>query len=145
MLASGRYCESFGHTCVSAAEEVADNCDVKYAARCDEAITGTSDMLCTCRGSADAVIARAPSGGEAWRTSGERVGGGWCSALKPASDWSLLQSCGHSVQVSVLSYNLYWRPPPAHAQWCEPRAMFRDCRCDWSVKIRTSRKPSNVA
>eukprot|EP00933_Yihiella_yeosuensis_P038067 TRINITY_DN3202_c0_g1_i1.p1 TRINITY_DN3202_c0_g1~~TRINITY_DN3202_c0_g1_i1.p1 ORF type:complete len:792 (+),score=130.33 TRINITY_DN3202_c0_g1_i1:68-2443(+) len=42
------YCESFGHVCVAAAEEVNENCEVKEDKRCDEAITGTSDMLCTC-------------------------------------------------------------------------------------------------
>jgi len=44
-----RYCESFGHVCVAAAEEVNENCEVKYSARCDQKIVGTSDMLCTCR------------------------------------------------------------------------------------------------
>ncbi|CAE7648347.1 lacZ [Symbiodinium necroappetens] len=44
-----KYCESFGHVCYQAAEEVNENCAVKFTSRCDEAITGTSDMLCTCR------------------------------------------------------------------------------------------------
>mmetsp|Transcript_26364 Transcript_26364/g.49529 ORF Transcript_26364/g.49529 Transcript_26364/m.49529 type:complete len:698 (-) Transcript_26364:151-2244(-) len=43
-----RYCESFGHVCFQAAEEMSENCEVKYEARCDEPITGTSDMLCSC-------------------------------------------------------------------------------------------------
>eukprot|EP00931_Biecheleriopsis_adriatica_P051995 TRINITY_DN3019_c0_g1_i4.p1 TRINITY_DN3019_c0_g1~~TRINITY_DN3019_c0_g1_i4.p1 ORF type:complete len:1534 (-),score=241.49 TRINITY_DN3019_c0_g1_i4:118-4719(-) len=43
-----KYCESFGLTCTSAAEEENDNCEVKYTARCDEEISGTSDMLCQC-------------------------------------------------------------------------------------------------
>jgi len=43
-----RYCESFGHVCISAAEEVADNCEVKYKADCDRPMQGTSDMLCRC-------------------------------------------------------------------------------------------------
>merc|ERR1712137_595341 len=42
------YCQSFGHICTSAAEEQDENCDVKYQAQCDQEITGTSDMLCTC-------------------------------------------------------------------------------------------------
>ncbi|CAE8588553.1 unnamed protein product [Polarella glacialis] len=42
------YCGSFGHVCLAAAEEVNENCAVKYTARCDEQIAGTSDMLCTC-------------------------------------------------------------------------------------------------
>mmetsp|Transcript_7918 Transcript_7918/g.18216 ORF Transcript_7918/g.18216 Transcript_7918/m.18216 type:complete len:606 (+) Transcript_7918:86-1903(+) len=44
-----RYCASFGHECVAAAEERAEGCDVKSEHACDEPITGTSDMLCTCR------------------------------------------------------------------------------------------------
>jgi len=44
-----RYCETFGHMCVGAAEEVEENCKVKYAVRCDQAIQDTSDMLCSCK------------------------------------------------------------------------------------------------
>jgi len=43
-----KYCESFGHVCTGAGEEVNENCQVKFSARCDEEIAGTSDMLCTC-------------------------------------------------------------------------------------------------
>eukprot|EP00440_Ansanella_granifera_P037063 gb/GFBE01040220.1/.p1 GENE.gb/GFBE01040220.1/~~gb/GFBE01040220.1/.p1 ORF type:complete len:1500 (+),score=225.46 gb/GFBE01040220.1/:1-4500(+) len=46
------YCESFGHVCVAAAEEVDENCEVKFTVGCDEDIRGagdTSDMLCSCR------------------------------------------------------------------------------------------------
>jgi len=43
-----KYCESFGHVCEAAAEEVNEDCRTKYAARCEEPIVGTSDMLCTC-------------------------------------------------------------------------------------------------
>jgi len=43
------YCESFGHVCVAAAEEVSDNCEVKEAKSCEQTIVGTSDMLCSCR------------------------------------------------------------------------------------------------
>jgi len=42
------FCSSFGHVCVASAEEQNENCEVKYSAACDEKITGTSDMLCTC-------------------------------------------------------------------------------------------------
>jgi len=48
-----RYCESFGHVCVSAAEELDESCQVKYTARCNEPIVRTSDMLCKCRLPAD--------------------------------------------------------------------------------------------
>eukprot|EP00437_Effrenium_voratum_P002644 CAMPEP_0181421910 /NCGR_PEP_ID=MMETSP1110-20121109/13338_1 /TAXON_ID=174948 /ORGANISM="Symbiodinium sp., Strain CCMP421" /LENGTH=751 /DNA_ID=CAMNT_0023544983 /DNA_START=24 /DNA_END=2279 /DNA_ORIENTATION=+ len=45
-----KYCESFGHECFMAAEEVNENCAVKYTQeRCDQPILGTSDMLCGCR------------------------------------------------------------------------------------------------
>lgn len=43
-----KYCASFGHVCKAAAEEVNENCQVKYSVRCNEAIQGTSDILCTC-------------------------------------------------------------------------------------------------
>ncbi|CAE6922422.1 unnamed protein product [Symbiodinium natans] len=43
-----RYCESFGHRCTAAAEERAENCEVLEEKRCDESISGTSDILCTC-------------------------------------------------------------------------------------------------
>eukprot|EP00411_Alexandrium_monilatum_P116938 CAMPEP_0175658898 /NCGR_PEP_ID=MMETSP0097-20121207/13658_1 /TAXON_ID=311494 /ORGANISM="Alexandrium monilatum, Strain CCMP3105" /LENGTH=239 /DNA_ID=CAMNT_0016965009 /DNA_START=29 /DNA_END=744 /DNA_ORIENTATION=+ len=43
-----RYCESFGHVCVAAAEERAEGCEVQQARQCSEEIGGTSDMLCTC-------------------------------------------------------------------------------------------------
>jgi hypothetical protein len=42
------FCASFGHVCVAAAEEENENCEVKYIASCDQEISGTSDMLCTC-------------------------------------------------------------------------------------------------
>merc|ERR1712232_295009 len=42
------YCQSFGHSCVNAAEEQNNDCEVKYVSSCDQAITDTSDMLCTC-------------------------------------------------------------------------------------------------
>merc|ERR1712060_432146 len=44
------YCESFGHVCVGAAEEVSETCQVDYAAAsCSTPISGTSDMLCSCQ------------------------------------------------------------------------------------------------
>ena len=43
-----KYCESFGHVCVMAAEESAEDCNVKFSKACTEAISGTSDMLCQC-------------------------------------------------------------------------------------------------
>lgn len=44
-----RYCESFGHVCTAAGEEVNENCEFSYRARCDQEISGTSDMLCSCQ------------------------------------------------------------------------------------------------
>jgi len=49
-----RYCQSLGekfgqeYECLAAAEEVDDNCEVKYVSDCDTKIAGTSDMLCSC-------------------------------------------------------------------------------------------------
>ncbi|CAE7506418.1 Gusb [Symbiodinium natans] len=43
-----KYCESFGHVCVAAAEEKSEDCEVQYTQPCNQAITGTSDMLCKC-------------------------------------------------------------------------------------------------
>jgi len=45
-----RYCESFGHTCVYAAEEGSDTCAVLGRYECNERIRDTSDMLCQCSG-----------------------------------------------------------------------------------------------
>jgi len=45
----GSYCASFGHVCVAAAEERAESCAEAYAGSCGTPISGTSDMLCTCR------------------------------------------------------------------------------------------------
>jgi len=44
-----RYCGSFGHVCVAAAEERGETCQVLREHSCDEEIRGTSDMLCTCK------------------------------------------------------------------------------------------------
>merc|ERR1712039_565057 len=54
------YCESFGHMCAGAAEEMNENCEVKERAQCDEEIAGTSDMLCTCH-SASYVPSSSPT------------------------------------------------------------------------------------
>jgi len=43
-----KYCESFGHKCVFAAEEVVESCNVLARYACDETIADTSDMLCQC-------------------------------------------------------------------------------------------------
>eukprot|EP00418_Pyrodinium_bahamense_P044377 CAMPEP_0179209632 /NCGR_PEP_ID=MMETSP0796-20121207/104551_1 /TAXON_ID=73915 /ORGANISM="Pyrodinium bahamense, Strain pbaha01" /LENGTH=513 /DNA_ID=CAMNT_0020914591 /DNA_START=56 /DNA_END=1597 /DNA_ORIENTATION=- len=58
-----RYCESFGHVCISAAEETAENCKVKYSRPCDTEIAGTSDMLCTCHLPTCQAAAPTPSPG----------------------------------------------------------------------------------
>ena len=43
------YCKSIGRTCVSAAEEQHDDCNVKYTMGCEENAGGvTSDALCEC-------------------------------------------------------------------------------------------------
>lgn len=127
-----KYCESFGHSCVSAAEEVEDNCEVLHSKGCGEAITGTSDMLCTCRGEEGATVppTSAPTEDKPWRTSSETVGSGWCATKKPAGDWDLFRSCGNEVRVSVLSYNLYWS---GLARWGAPE---RRLRCQGVQSVR---------
>lgn len=45
-----RFCESFGHRCVFAAEEDNDDCTALSRFGCDESITNTRDMLCQCHG-----------------------------------------------------------------------------------------------
>lgn len=42
------YCQSFGHTCDGAWEEVDETCEKKETHQCQEPILGTSDMLCKC-------------------------------------------------------------------------------------------------
>jgi hypothetical protein len=42
------YCQSFGHVCGIAAEEVDETCMVLQRHTCDYAFTETSDMLCQC-------------------------------------------------------------------------------------------------
>jgi len=59
------YCRSFGQVCVSAAEEVDENCEVEYIGSCTSEIQSTSDMLCTCRTPAEAdygFVARGVAG-----------------------------------------------------------------------------------
>ena len=43
-----KYCESFGHICVAAAEERSESCAVQDVKACNEVIADTSDMLCKC-------------------------------------------------------------------------------------------------
>lgn len=43
-----RYCESFGHLCVAAAEEENEDCQIKESKQCNQEVQDTSDMLCTC-------------------------------------------------------------------------------------------------
>jgi len=42
------FCESFGHTCILAAEEVNESCNIQARFDCDEVVPNTSDMLCEC-------------------------------------------------------------------------------------------------
>jgi len=56
------YCQSFGHVCVAAAEELDESCVTLERGSCDQPIRGTSDMLCTCRlPSAKPSCAEAPA------------------------------------------------------------------------------------
>jgi len=93
-----RYCESFGHVCVAAAEERAENCEVKHSVPCSFPLTFTSDMLCKCskpRGQcgapAPSPAAQAPTPAPASGSPAPApapappVAGGAC--CKPFSDW----------------------------------------------------------
>jgi len=51
-----RYCESFGHLCIAAAEEEDEDCQVKFQQGCNEEILDTSDMLCTCEMGASTTV-----------------------------------------------------------------------------------------
>mmetsp|Transcript_1148 Transcript_1148/g.2229 ORF Transcript_1148/g.2229 Transcript_1148/m.2229 type:complete len:431 (+) Transcript_1148:68-1360(+) len=78
------YCQSFGHTCVAAAEEKNENCVVKQTHRCDEEIPNTSDMLCTCQAASGPVattssITCTPNDSDPWVT-GSKVP--CCSTLQ---------------------------------------------------------------
>mmetsp|Transcript_51280 Transcript_51280/g.90199 ORF Transcript_51280/g.90199 Transcript_51280/m.90199 type:complete len:627 (-) Transcript_51280:146-2026(-) len=55
------YCASFGHICVAAAEEEDESCTVQYHTECNKEISGTSDMLCTCRSLVDPTPTPAPT------------------------------------------------------------------------------------
>mmetsp|Transcript_66050 Transcript_66050/g.214848 ORF Transcript_66050/g.214848 Transcript_66050/m.214848 type:complete len:480 (-) Transcript_66050:385-1824(-) len=66
------YCESFGHVCVGAAEDAADDCAVKWFTRCDWKIRSTSDMLCKCALPASSCSAAAPQQAGA-SDSGQRI------------------------------------------------------------------------
>mmetsp|Transcript_69630 Transcript_69630/g.112230 ORF Transcript_69630/g.112230 Transcript_69630/m.112230 type:complete len:462 (+) Transcript_69630:73-1458(+) len=112
-----KYCESFGHVCVAAAEEVNEDCRELYAASCDQEIRGTSDMLCTCmKPAAPKTCSAWPAapkepipGTIGWKSSGHQVGQGWCAEEEPHSDWDLRMNCPSSgLSVKVLTYNLFW-------------------------------------
>jgi len=77
-----KYCESIpGHTCVAAAEERDETCQVLENKRCDEEIKDTSDMLCTCK--------LGHTGGSGPTTPAPRPPAG-------------------AAKFTVVSYNLYW-------------------------------------
>lgn len=75
-----RYCESFGHVCIAAAEEEDETCRVKENKQCNEEIAGTSDMLCSCQ--------RDPS--------------------RPSPTSTKTPSGGAALSIAVASYNIYW-------------------------------------
>jgi len=72
------YCRSFGQVCVAAAEEVDDNCEVKYTAPCGAEVQGTSDMLCKCQTPASADFALSgrgvPGPSEIWLPQAKGAG-----------------------------------------------------------------------
>jgi len=102
-----RYCESFGHTCVWAAEEVDDDCAALSRYGCDEAIQTTRDMLCQCRGS----LPTAPSCAaySSWPAIREAVCGD-CTALALVQDFGgtcseYCESFGHTCVRAAADYD----------------------------------------
>jgi len=91
-----RYCTSFGHQCVFAAEEVDDDCTALSRYGCFEAIENTRDMLCQCRGP-ETTQGRCVAY-SSWPSISDTVCGD-CTALvetKPVGDCeSYCQSFGH--------------------------------------------------
>ncbi|CAJ1354120.1 unnamed protein product [Effrenium voratum] len=93
------YCESFGHRCVAAAEELDETCQVKETFGCDEAILGTSDMLCTCERQA----CYAGLGGVA-EEEGEELG-----ALAEASAGKCKKACDDEEECESFTYCPSWK------------------------------------
>jgi len=91
-----KYCESFGHACVAAAEEVDETCGVRYTSSCDERIAGTSDMLCTCASAPSTPVPDSGSYPEQyacadfpdWPSIDRGVTCGGCTALVRARKYS---------------------------------------------------------
>merc|ERR1719210_954908 len=99
-----KYCASFGHKCIAAAEESGETCEEKSQHRCDEEITGTSDMLCTCATSGSALLqansARAVPQVDALQRQG---------AASQSLHWSKMggsQGSGGSRPLTVLCWNV---------------------------------------
>jgi len=49
-----------------------------------------------------------PTPSPPYASTGQKVGQGWCAAEVPVPSWSLMRSCGHDLEVKVLTYNLFW-------------------------------------
>jgi len=87
-----RYCQSFGHSCAAAAEEENDNCQVKYSTSCNQPITDTSDMLCTCqKGGATTPVNPQQGAGSTPQTSSNcQDGNGQCAS------WAATGECARN-------------------------------------------------
>jgi len=107
-----RYCESFAHVCVAAAEEQNENCQVKETKRCDEEIQGTSDMLCTCEQQSQSP-APAPSPSSATACYGELaalavVEGNPVGRVQTHSADACKSSCTDNDQCQSVSFCPQW-------------------------------------
>ena len=96
-----KYCESFDHVCVAAAEEQNENCEIQYTKRCDEPIEGTSDMLCKCVKKNAPPFCPAPPAPPAPTPE-----------PTPSPD-ARIQVVGTAAEIATMSY-CSWLPPCVH-------------------------------
>jgi len=124
-----QYCESFGHTCVWAAEEGDDDCVALSRYGCDEAITNTRDMLCQCRGSQPTAPRCAAY--SSWPAIFDSVCGD-CTALALVQDFGFTcseycESFGHTcVRAAADVDDLCTRGEPEE---CDERTFSIDALC----------------
>eukprot|EP00930_Biecheleria_cincta_P104538 TRINITY_DN968_c0_g1_i4.p1 TRINITY_DN968_c0_g1~~TRINITY_DN968_c0_g1_i4.p1 ORF type:complete len:163 (-),score=19.06 TRINITY_DN968_c0_g1_i4:1-489(-) len=108
------YCQSFGQECAAAYEESGNSCTIKQTYRCDDSITGTSDMLCKCIGAASQPSTSPPT--TAAPTSGPQPG----SSCKDFSQWPAVQdgvTCGKDSCMALVATAGYGGRCDTYCQW----------------------------
>lgn len=119
-----KYCASFGHVCVAAAEEKDESCEVLESKRCDEEIKGTSDMLCTCEyGDTAPPPSPAPAESACFgelpalaADQGKEVG-----MLHTSSAADCKEACRGNADCQSVSFCPVW-----HGCWLKSRSMSAD-------------------